>query len=44
MTFTLFTNVDFRKADGSVGEHNEMHSVHVFGNQANFIKNNLTKG
>ena len=44
VTFNLFTNVDFRKGDGSTGERTEMHNIHVFGNQANFVKNNIDKG
>ena len=44
VTFNLFTNVDFRKGDGSTGERTEMHHIHVFGNQANFVKNNIDKG
>uniref|UniRef100_A0A914XX62 Uncharacterized protein n=1 Tax=Panagrolaimus superbus TaxID=310955 RepID=A0A914XX62_9BILA len=44
VTFNLFTNIDFRKGDGSSVERVEMHNIHVFGNQANFVKNNLVKG
>ncbi|KAE9553421.1 hypothetical protein FO519_003380 [Halicephalobus sp. NKZ332] len=44
ITFGLFTNVDFKKADGSMGEHVELHNVHAFGGQANFIKNNVARG
>uniref|UniRef100_A0AC35G5H4 Uncharacterized protein n=1 Tax=Panagrolaimus sp. PS1159 TaxID=55785 RepID=A0AC35G5H4_9BILA len=44
VVFQLFTNVDFRKSDGSMGDHTEMHNIHVFGNQATFVKNNITKG
>uniref|UniRef100_A0AC34RSB4 Single-stranded DNA-binding protein n=1 Tax=Panagrolaimus sp. JU765 TaxID=591449 RepID=A0AC34RSB4_9BILA len=44
VTFGMFTNVEFRKQDGSFGEHTELHSIHVFGPQVNFVKNNVTKG
>jgi len=44
VTFGLFTNVDFKKSDGTMGEHVELHNIHAFGGQANFVKNSITRG
>uniref|UniRef100_A0A7E4ZYJ1 Single-stranded DNA-binding protein n=1 Tax=Panagrellus redivivus TaxID=6233 RepID=A0A7E4ZYJ1_PANRE len=44
ITFGLFTNVDYRKNDGSFGEHVELHSIHVFGGLAKFVQHNVTRG
>uniref|UniRef100_A0A914CXM9 Single-stranded DNA-binding protein n=1 Tax=Acrobeloides nanus TaxID=290746 RepID=A0A914CXM9_9BILA len=43
-TFSMFTNVEYRRGDGSFGEHQELHEIHVFGGLATFVVSNCEKG
>lgn len=44
LTFNMFTNVEFRKPDGTTDENVELHNVIVFGNLINYSRKNIQKG
>jgi single-stranded DNA-binding protein len=44
ISFNMFTNVEFRKPDGSFDENVELHNIIVFGGLMNYIRRNVQKG
>ncbi|CAD5220533.1 unnamed protein product [Bursaphelenchus xylophilus] len=43
-SFTVATNVEVRRVDGSLAEFTDFHNVTVFGPLVKFVQNNLQKG
>ncbi|KAI6243677.1 Single-stranded DNA-binding protein, mitochondrial [Aphelenchoides fujianensis] len=43
-TFDMFTNVEYRRTDGSTDERVELHNIFVFGGNANYVLKNVQKG
>lgn len=44
MALNMFTNVEYRKPDGSFDENVELHSVIVFGGLMNYVRRNVQRG
>lgn len=40
----MFTNVEYRKPDGSFDENVELHNVIVFGTQLGYVRRNVQRG
>jgi single-stranded DNA-binding protein len=40
----MFTNVEYRKSNGSFDENVELHNVLIFGKQVDYVRRNVEKG
>ncbi|KAI6174181.1 Single-stranded DNA-binding protein, mitochondrial [Aphelenchoides besseyi] len=43
-TFDMFTNVEYKRNDGSFEERVELHNILVFGGMANYVIKNIQRG